>query len=377
MAEPVFVHGNGWISDDSDFYGDQEMRDRLERKANRGLKRQAETPFSNVMAKRVKVDAAVTVLPTPSPTPRMSSQRAVNALACLRSRDQIAAGRVSHVHDAGAVAKPRNEVSDRQASDPVKVGDIFLGRADAWQRKESITDFLRRAPVAEPTTAYLGPWLWVGSPKQPYQHVKYRVEEDLPAFKKHANELLASFNDTKSKIETANSSKAAGTITRYMRPYREKLEEDLLMLAIKTGVTHGKWLLFPSTDNVPRTWRLIAEAASQGRLGPQAKVATYEPGNQFPVICVYTYSFVDEVDVRRVLDGLVELELVARDGGKTLYYKCDAYTHLGLNSGNGYKIKPTLYDSATMLKGEMKAKAEGPLARLEKQHGPLEALRPL
>ncbi|KAK3066744.1 hypothetical protein LTR53_016778, partial [Teratosphaeriaceae sp. CCFEE 6253] len=221
MAEPDFVDGNGWISDESDFYGDQEMRDRLERKANRGLKRQAETPFSNVMAKRVNVDAAVTVLPTPSPTPRMSSKRAVNALACLRSRGQIAAGRVSHVHDAGAVAKPRNEVSDRQASDPIEVDDIFLGRADAWQRKESITDFLRRAPAAEPTTANLGPWLWVGSPKQPYQHVKYQVEEDLPAFKKRANERLASFNDTKSKIETANSSKAAGTITRYMRPYRE------------------------------------------------------------------------------------------------------------------------------------------------------------
>lgn len=53
-----------------------------------------------------------------------------------------------------------------------------------------------------------------------------------------------------------------------MKPAREKLENDLLRLAIDdTSVTCGKWMLFPLEEDVPHYWRLVMEATSQRPAG--------------------------------------------------------------------------------------------------------------
>jgi hypothetical protein len=95
-------------------------------------------------------------------------------------------------------------------------------------------------------------------------------------------------------------------------------------------------MLFPSDDDYPRYWRLVAEATAEGKLGITSKAATPSPIDPVNLICVYTYDFTDMEDVQRVLESLIDLGLCQRDG-KAIFYKCDAYTYLGIKSDNKFK----------------------------------------
>lgn len=88
----------------------------------------------------------------------------------------------------------------------------------------------------------------------------------------------------------------------------------------------GKWLIFSSVKQVDQTWATIKEATEAGKLGDSAKVATMYPNplNKDPsrrVICVYTYDWTDEADVRRVRQQLRELGFTWK-----LAYKADRDT---------------------------------------------------
>ena len=138
---------------------------------------------------------------------------------------------------------------------------------------------------------------------------------------------------------------------------------------MKSGTTCGKWMLFPKSADLPRTWRLVAEATSEGKLGITSKVGTYDPYDTKDVtlICVYTYDFTDLDDVRRVLDELVDLGLCAK-GGKSIFYKSDAYTYLGIASENSYKLRASLFSSVEIFGDEAKVLKDGPIARLKKRN---------
>jgi len=112
-------------------------------------------------------------------------------------------------------------------------------------------------------------------------------------------------------------------------------------------------MLFPEDKEVSRTWKTIVEGVIQNRLGHVAKVATGPTdaeGRGRALICVYTKDFSDEGDVRRVLEELVELGLCSGEGNG-IYYKCDAFTYLGLDSNNAYGLKASIYSSRDVLKG--------------------------
>ena len=136
-------------------------------------------------------------------------------------------------------------------------------------------------------------------------------------------------------------------------------------MAVKTSTTCGKWMLFPSDDDYPRAWRLVAEATAEGKLGPTSKAATYTDIDPVNLICVYTYDFSDMDDVRRVLENLFELGVCHSDG-KPIYYKCDAYTYIGIESNNKFKLRASLFSSKEVVKREAKAKKDGPIDRLRK-----------
>lgn len=110
-------------------------------------------------------------------------------------------------------------------------------------------------------------------------------------------------------------------------------------------------MLFPEQDELSRVWRLVAEGVAENRLGTAAKVATAgsNPNEAQRLICVYTKDFSDVDDVRRVLLELVNMGLLQRDASRGIYYKCDAYTYLNLNSGNEYGIQASFYSSKDML----------------------------
>ena len=150
-------------------------------------------------------------------------------------------------------------------------------------------------------------------------------------------------------------------------------------------------------ENVNAVWESVAIGTASGQLGIGAKVGSDEgKGRRIArVCCVYTADFADEGDVRRVLEGLVERGLVGRryngagEGGERgIYYKCgecmvvflrwkelererrrkrerrfsieakirrpadnpsDAFTHLGINSGNEWGLSVSMYSSKEML----------------------------
>lgn len=208
----------------------------------------------------------------------------------LRSRPQIAALEEPAKKDRKTAEIRTGRTSNGEEAADLLYHDRSKGHPAAWQQDETIDDFLKRLPVADPGTANVGPWLWVGNPQISWSQKKHAEKEDVEAFVEAGEELLEAFLKRKSKTEAENPDKAPATITRYMRPYRDQLEEDLLRAAVETGTTCGKWMLFPGSSDLPRYWRLVAEATSQGKLGPVSKVGTYDSydGKDETLICVYT-----------------------------------------------------------------------------------------
>lgn len=212
----------------------------------------------------------------------------------------------------------------------------------------------------------IGPWLWVGNPIWKPEWQQRELNTDINAFVEGGIPLLEAHSALRAKMEKASPDTPVGTITRRLGPYRDQLENDLLTLAKKTSTTCGKWMIFPSDEDYPRYWRVVAEATTESKLGPTSKAATPNPLEPLNLICVYTYDFTDGDDVRRVLKELIDLGLCAADG-KPLYYKCDAYTYLDIKSGNDYKLRASVYSSKELLGQYAKPKQEGPVNRSVKR----------
>jgi len=91
----------------------------------------------------------------------------------------------------------------------------------------------------------------------------------------------------------------------------------------------GKWLVFVDAKNVDEVWAKIKKATEEGKLGSGAKVATAKPNPNAinpdtKVICVYTYDWTDEEDVKRVRKELRKLGITNK-----IPYKADKDTRSG------------------------------------------------
>ncbi|KAH9841249.1 DNA polymerase ii large subunit-like protein [Teratosphaeria destructans] len=358
----VLVDGTGWISDDSDFYGSDELRDTLlaRRSGGGGLIRRLEAARTPSPVKRPTMGPTETRNSGATPT---NFKPPENMLGLLKFRPEVASMTSTSLRapqTSNSKSVPSRHLSGRVVED-VEDYNHFEGHSGAWQHRETIDDFLKRLPVGDPDTQTFDGWVWVASAKIRRSHLKREGKTDTNAFVEGGFELLAVYDSKKAQLESDNPNKPPGTITRYLRPCREQLEDDLHALAVKTGTTSGKWMIFPKTDDLPRTWRLVAEATAEGRLGHTSKCTTYDPNDTKDerVICVYTYDFTDTADVRRVLNGLAELGLIVGP----IYYKCDAYTYLGIKSKNPYKLRASMYSSQELLGGNARAKQEGPMGR--------------
>lgn len=74
----------------------------------------------------------------------------------------------------------------------------------------------------------------------------------------------------------------------------------------------GKWLVFVDQNEVDKVWEIVKKAVEEGKLGNEAKVATAKPNphsmnSTERVICVYTYDWTDQEDVRRIREELRKL----------------------------------------------------------------------
>ncbi|KAM3072073.1 hypothetical protein ACMFMF_007467 [Clarireedia jacksonii] len=235
----------------------------------------------------------------------------------------------------------------------------YAGDPCAWQLGETITDFLQRLPPVTTLRSDSIPWIYVANPfrKAP---VAVAANEEAPPgegsrlweFVERGTTLLNNLTTVRHEIEKANEGKAASTITQIFNNEKESIVQEILDTAKETQCTTGKWMLFVPPTTLPETWSRIATATSTNSLGIAAKCAPRDPYNtsKSRLICIYTEDFSNMPDVIRVLKALKELGLVESSGKQGIYYKCDAYTYLGLNSQNEHNIKASLYSSTELLK---------------------------
>lgn len=224
----------------------------------------------------------------------------------------------------------------------------FEGNHYAKQLSESVGDFLVRLAPSRTAVADVGAWLWVAN-----VYEKPRSEpSDVAGLITAGQNILREYDRRKASLMEAGLHKA--TVTKKLYPDRLALEDKIKKAAKKHNVMDGKWMLFPTTKDADDVWFLIAKATAEGKLGSAAKVAT-DDGSNTPerLICVYTKDFSDTDDVKRVLFKLNDLGLARKGEMRGIYYKCDAYTHLDIKSGNEYKVKASMYSSKDVFDGKL------------------------
>ncbi|KKT82709.1 MAG: hypothetical protein A3B99_01835 [Candidatus Yanofskybacteria bacterium RIFCSPHIGHO2_02_FULL_44_12b] len=84
----------------------------------------------------------------------------------------------------------------------------------------------------------------------------------------------------------------------------------------------GKWLIFVNKERLDTVWRKIKYATEKGKLGYESKTATAKSNplagkSRQKVICVYTYDWTDEADIKRIRDELKKLGIAWKIPYKT------------------------------------------------------------
>ena len=237
----------------------------------------------------------------------------------------------------------------------------YEGDPAGRQLSETVPSFLSRLPPLTTRADQSGHWIYIANP-----HSDSRpTNEDRAGFTKQGQEILRDFEAAKANVECSMAGKAKSAIGRTLTALRKDTEAAIYAAAKQKGCTSGKWMLFPTPDDVNRVWSLVATATADGELGHAAKVATDDGGGGgggSRLICVYTEDFSEKADVGRVLGRMVDMGLVkGRGEERGIYYKADAFTDLGIDGKNEWGLRASLFSSRDVLaerKGEGKGKGK-------------------
>lgn len=105
----------------------------------------------------------------------------------------------------------------------------------------------------------------------------------------------------------------------------DKVTNKAKKIAQQSGILSGKWLIYEGNHkNIDELWETVKQNVVNGKLGPCAKLSQ----GRGRVMCVYNESYLDENDVWRVYQKLVDL------GATPSCWKPDILTLLGLYSSN-------------------------------------------
>ncbi|TGJ84003.1 hypothetical protein E0Z10_g4784 [Xylaria hypoxylon] len=209
----------------------------------------------------------------------------------------------------------------------------YAGDTYAWQLTESVDAFLSRLPPATTGEAPGHCWIWVCNPyikrksRNEAQNQRVRGGEDeapedegadLATLMQAGEERLHFVSSFVDQFRRPGLSRAL--VIQETRKAGTDAAKDILDLAKGLRVTCGKWMLFCTAFEVNEVWGIIAKATANNELGIAAKVATKPNIDQRTerLICVYTADFSDKGDVTRVAERLRQLGLVK---DKPLYYK--------------------------------------------------------
>ncbi|KAI1751104.1 hypothetical protein F4782DRAFT_204149 [Xylaria castorea] len=237
----------------------------------------------------------------------------------------------------------------------------YAGETFAWQLTETVDAFLKRLPPATTEETPGHSWIWICNPyikrksrnDAENRHIRGGEDEapedegaDLATLMQAGEERLGFASSFIHQFRKPGISPAL--VIQESRKAGMDAAKDILNLAKGLRVTCGKWMLFCTTFEVNEVWEIIAKATANNELGIAAKVAPKSNVDQRRerLICVYTADFSDMKEVTRVAKMLKQLGLVKN---KPLYYKPDAYTYLGIASGNPWEIRASIYDTRSLL----------------------------
>ncbi|PVH94383.1 DUF1917-domain-containing protein [Periconia macrospinosa] len=286
MGEVEFVGGDGWISDDSSFYGDEDSKQQLEQISTQ----------CNVSQK--------------------------NNLNTLIEK-----------------SKTRSKKMEQ-----LELSHPGQGRHDSWHLFESAEEFVKRVPPLT-TSIQICDWIWVHKPNL-NPHGAMSAPSNEMRLMSCGQELLASSIAKRSEIK---SGKVKQMVTKQLNVEAKLLEQQITDLAVEMNVLHGKWMLFPEVDAVTRVWRVIVDAVINGKLGPTAKVAPDDGTNKARLICIYTNDFRDKEDVLRVLRQLVSLGVVNPQRNIYYKTDVNTILGIYGGTASNYGLQASLYSSQKML----------------------------
>ncbi|KAF2687722.1 DUF1917-domain-containing protein [Lentithecium fluviatile CBS 122367] len=300
MGEEEMLIGEGWISDDSSFYGDEDLQARL------------------------------------------------SSLCDEYSPSAYWAKHKANVNDIIAEA---NATTSLPAPELFNLGQ---GQSNFWQLGETAADFVKRLPPLS-TSRTICEWIWVQNPYPQGRDIS--ASSETVEFMSRGQSLLQRSLQIRNDIQAESASHAKATTSRTLNQESKRLQQRISDLAVETNVLTGKWMLFPELADLSRIWRLVVDGVINNRLGPAAKVAPDDGSPGSRLICVYTKDFRDKDDVLRVLQELVTMGVAGT--GRPIYYKSDPYTLLDIyrETAAKYGLQASLYSSQNML-------AEASLARM-------------
>ncbi|KAL6711627.1 hypothetical protein ACN47E_004561 [Coniothyrium glycines] len=346
MAAEDIVSADDYISEDSSFYGSEG-----EQKRQQGLC-DAFDPSLYWRTRGKDVERAKTETNTSKGSSldldQLEDGITVPVCAMAAKHSDIALlDRKVMKQDRLARLGKRQRVPSPEPPARLELFNRLEGHADAWQLGESVENFVRRLnPTSLSVLSHH--WIWVANPH--YDPCEKSTTPDTLEFSERGNEFLEESLGHRQSIQAQCSRKSKAVLNRELRQESAALQQHITKLAVKTHVLSGKWMLFPKSADVERIWKTIAQGVIDNRLGTIAKVAT-DNGSAERLICVYTKDFRDVNDIVRVLKELDTMGLVSSGGGRCIYYKSDAYTHLELKSDTAkqFGLQASLYSSNSIL----------------------------
>ena len=130
------------------------------------------------------------------------------------------------------------------ASKQLELRDPFKNDSSGRNLSETVDDFLKRLPPTDPSSAVVGPWLWIVNP-EPNHKGKDSDREDADRgasaeWGARCKALLDDYQAEEAKINKTMEGKALASITRKLTPQRKKLREDLLRASEEERCVCGK-----------------------------------------------------------------------------------------------------------------------------------------
>ncbi|KAL2210737.1 DUF1917-domain-containing protein [Sarocladium strictum] len=282
------------------------------------------------------------------------SSETVDALETRVEQFDVPSWAAGHAAHPGRPPHQSSKITGSNLHNP------YAGVPYAWQLTESLDDFLTRLPPATTPQSLTLPWIFICNPYIPRvakgegdsQTITLN-EDEAPEEPGSRPRVVAEGGLERLQLMTEfmNGLRKRGgsstAVEKDINKERKQAVDDILNLAHAARVRAGKWMLFCPPGEVNDIWSAVARATANNELGIAAKVAPKsedEDPRKDRLVCVYTADFRDREDVGRVLQRLRELKLVEAKG-RPIYYKPDAFTYIGIASGNPWELRSSIYSS--------------------------------